>query len=175
MKNFQELSCIFCGGKNISSSAVCTACGQSLAPPPELEAAILGSYQIVRYIARGFYGLTYKASERYSGKPFALKLISQKSYAQFQKDFAEEVRLYGKLVTSPTVAAYITAGEHETTLNGLSVKFYYIVSDWVEGITFRDLLASTFLRPDAGAEMKMDRIGREERGWRWAEAAGSCS
>ena len=31
------------------------------------------------------------------------------------------------------------------------------------------------LDPSAGAEMKMDRFGREERGWGWAEAAGSCS
>ena len=36
-------------------------------------------------------------------------------------------------------------------------------------------LIAIFSLASAGAEMKMDRFGREERGWGWAEVAGSCS
>lgn len=139
--NFQDITCFFCGKKNtVGTGELCVACASPLSVHGKLVGAAIGSYELVEYKARGFYGLTFRARDKLGGKDVALKLISKAAYEKHDKDFAAEVALYGQLPSVPTIADYIIAGEQSVAVDGTQVEVYYIVCKWIAGPNLRDFL-----------------------------------
>lgn len=136
-KKFDDISCVFCGAKNITESKVCIECSNELNIQTSLIGQNINSYKLTQYIARGFYGLTYKAIDKYSPKEFAIKLISKKAYERYDKDFALEAELHGKLTDIISIVRYIGAGEFKSIINEIELEFYYIISEWINGTSLK--------------------------------------
>lgn len=140
-KNFEDISCVFCGEKNNISDPNCHSCNNLLSIHDNLiNTKVNNNLTLIEYIARGFYGLTYKAVDNF-GKEFAIKLISKESYKKFNKDFQSEAEMYARLPESQSIANYIRAGESTISFQGSSVDFYYIVSEWVKGYPLKEFLS----------------------------------
>ena len=75
-KKFNEISCVYCGALNHSEDENCITCLNKLNIQESLIGHKLNSYELTKYIARGFYGLTYKAEDIYSKKVFHLHALS---------------------------------------------------------------------------------------------------
>jgi serine/threonine protein kinase len=147
-KNFNEISCVFCGVKNTTENEICTNCSNIIDIQKSFIGQKLSSYKLTKYIARGFYGLTYKAEDIYSGKEFAIKLISKKAYEYYDKDFASEAELHGKLNDIISIVRYIGAGEHKININLIELEFYYIISEWVNGLSLKNYLETSIITID---------------------------
>lgn len=109
-KNFNDISCVFCGEKNSVTDSVCTVCNKTLNINEAFIGQKINSLELTEYINRGFYGLTYKAVDNF-GKMIAVKLISKRAYQLYNKDFKEEAEKFATLPDSPTIAKYGGAGD----------------------------------------------------------------
>lgn len=147
MKNFDELSCIFCGEKAFRSKDQCPACGMKLDVYNEIINNSANGYQIIKYVARGFYGLTYKAKDRF-GKKFALKIISKESYKKFNKDFYDEAEKFARLPDIPTISKYIKADETKVIFQKKQCEFYLIISEWIDGVELSKINEDIELVPE---------------------------
>jgi hypothetical protein len=143
MRRPEDISCIFCGASNLVTRSHCSGCREPLHVAEEFEGQIVGNYKLVRYHARGFYGLTFEAKDELGGKPFAIKLLSKAAYTKHNKDFTDEVRVHGQLPNTPSIVGYVGAGSQELTAIGKTVDFHYIVSGWISGPTLADFLTSS--------------------------------
>ena len=146
-KNFEDISCIFCGEKNDVTSDHCVACSESLHVGKDFEGKFIENYTLLEYKARGYYGLTYKAVDNYQ-KTYAIKLISRNSYLRHGKDFDEEAKMYANLPATPSIVTYIGADSTSLTYKDREVQFFYIACEWINGQTFKEFIASTKLTPE---------------------------
>jgi hypothetical protein len=163
-KNFDQIGCIFCGVANIKMDEFCKSCNKPLHIHSSLEKQKIDKLTLIKYKARGFYGLTYKAEDG-RGKPFSVKLISKRAYTANGKDFDEEAEAYADLPDHPCIARYIGTGEVD--ISGLEEKipFYYIISEWIEGPSLREWIASGELTPnDCEIDLPSEFRGRPEPG-----------
>ncbi len=147
-KNFNDISCIFCGEKSDVRRMLCDSCNNPLHIGEEFIGRTLDDNYVLRiYKARGYYGLTYKAEDNY-GKEFAIKLISKNSYLKHGKDFIKEAEMYARLPKTPSIVNYIGANEATLVYKGIPIEFYYIVSEWVYGDTFKDFISNRPVMPE---------------------------
>ncbi|KUL24942.1 Stk1 family PASTA domain-containing Ser/Thr kinase [Actinoplanes awajinensis] len=93
-----------------------------------------GRYRITGRVARGGMATVYRATDERLGRPVALKIIhpSQATNVHFVDRFTDEAKTIARL-THPNVVAVYDQGRHE----GLP----YLVMEFVQGRTLRDLLA----------------------------------
>ncbi|AEV82600.1 serine/threonine protein kinase [Actinoplanes sp. SE50] len=93
-----------------------------------------GRYRITGRVARGGMATVYRATDERLGRPVALKIIhpSQATNVQFVDRFTDEAKTIARL-THPNVVAVYDQGRHQ----GLP----YLVMEFVQGRTLRDLLA----------------------------------
>jgi hypothetical protein len=148
MKKFDQISCVFCGERNLVSDAKCCKCSRNLQIGETLIGQVVDGYKITLYKARGFNGLTFQAIHGITGKLVALKLISQAAYTARNKDFSAEVRLHGSLADTPSVVRILNAGNSTVTVENELVGFHYIVCEWIEGDTYLEFLK----KPKTSAE-----------------------
>lgn len=146
-KNFNDISCIFCGDKNQSSDTICNSCKRPLNIGEDLVGKEVKGYLLKEYKARGYYGLTYKSVDNF-GKQFAIKLISKASYIKNGKDFTREAELYAQLPETPSIVNYVGAGDATLEYNKDALNFYFILCEWVNGVTFRAFLNSNSITPE---------------------------
>ncbi len=101
----------------------------------------IGGYELVERIGSGGMGVVYKAIDRHSGTPVALKVIHDhlKNDAEFIERFRSEAHL-ASLLTSPYITRVIEFGSD----NGQ----YYLVTEFVEGQRLSDLIATRRLTTD---------------------------
>ena len=147
MKNFDDIACIFCGAKNTKMHTCCVECAS------ELDVAILSigesvfGYELKEFKGRGFYGLTYRAEERY-GRSAAVKIIPKVGYTRRNKNFDNEAKIFASLPDSPILAKYINAGECKISFAKNRLDCYYIVSEWIEGISLHYSIKEGSLLPE---------------------------
>lgn len=141
VKNFEDISCIFCGEKNNFKDSICISCKMLLDIGKNFLEKTINNYTLKEYKARGFYGLTYKATDNYQ-KEFAIKLISASSYSKYNKDFNREAEMYANLPTTPSIVNYVGAGETTLLFKNESLRFFYIVSEWINGPVFKDFIST---------------------------------
>lgn len=146
-KNFDDVSCFFCGAKNDVNDSKCAECQSDLNIVAKLISFKVGRYTLTEFKGRGFYGLTFKAKDNY-GKEYALKLISKNSYLRFNKHFEEEAALYAKLPEMSSIVSYVAADETTISLDDQDLSVYYIVSKWVTGTTLKEFLDQTEICPE---------------------------
>ncbi|GIF08732.1 Stk1 family PASTA domain-containing Ser/Thr kinase [Actinoplanes siamensis] len=93
-----------------------------------------GRYRITGRVARGGMATVYRATDERLGRTVALKIIhpSQATNVHFVDRFTDEAKTIARL-THPNVVAVYDQGRHE----GLP----YLVMEFVQGRTLRDLLA----------------------------------
>ncbi len=93
-----------------------------------------GRYRITGRVARGGMATVYRATDERLGRPVALKIIhpSQATNVHFVDRFTDEAKTIARL-THPNVVAVYDQGRHQ----GLP----YLVMEFVQGRTLRDLLA----------------------------------
>ena len=94
-------------------------------------------YELVRPIAEGGMGVVYEARQRGAGsfsKRVAIKVIREEYslIREFRSNFVGEARLVADLV-HPNVVQILHLGLHE--------QRYYMVMEYVDGITLADLVA----------------------------------
>lgn len=146
-KNFEDISCIFCGEKNDCRDTACISCKMPLDIGKEFLEKTINNYILKEYKARGFYGLTYKAIDNYK-KEFAIKLISASSYSKYGKDFNREAAMYANLPTTPSIVNYVGAGETTLSYQNNPLRFFYIVCEWVNGPVFKDFITMQNVEPE---------------------------
>lgn len=147
MKNFEDISCIFCGEKNNKNNKNCIVCNNTLHNDEDFLGQKVDGLTLIEYKARGFYGLTFKAKDIY-GKNVAVKLISKIAYKKFDKDFTEEAEKFANLPNAPTIVNYIRAGEIVLDLSEGEFEFFYIVTEWIDGISLNEFLRSDLAEPE---------------------------
>ncbi len=113
-------------------------------PPPtsaELEAA-LPQFDISGLIGQGGMGAVYKAREKNLDRVVALKILRRETVQdpEFEERFVREARAQASL-SHPNILAIYDFGETE--------DFFYIVSEYIDGVDLRQL-------------MKMDRLSSVE-------------
>jgi serine/threonine-protein kinase len=94
-------------------------------------------YELIRSIAEGGMGVVYEARQRGAGafsKRVAIKVIREEYslIREFRSNFVGEARLVADLV-HPNIVQILHLGLHE--------QRYYMVMEFVEGITLADLIA----------------------------------
>ncbi len=146
-KNFEDISCIFCGEKNNCRDTACISCKMPLDIGKEFLGKTINNYILKEYKTRGFYGLTFRAVDNY-GKNFAIKLISTSSYSKNSKDFYREAGMYANLPATPSIVNYVGAGETTILYNDRPLDFFYIVCQWVNGSVFKDFISDQNVEPE---------------------------
>lgn len=147
VKKFEDISCILCGDKNTTKDSICNSCHCPLDVQNDFLESVVNSYTLKKYKARGFYGLTYKAVDDF-GKKVAIKLISKKSYEKYNKDFHAEAKLFANLTETPSIVTYLGAGETILEYHNTKIDFFYIISEWIDGISLRKIISSGDLSPE---------------------------
>src|SRR3954453_15266700 len=107
-------------------------------------------YEIVRHLARGGMAEVYLARDLLLDRPVALKVLFPELSADpaFVERFRREAQAAANL-NHPTIVSVYDGGEDENT--------YFIVMEYVEGPTLRDLLRREGrLHPDRAADIAAD-------------------
>jgi tRNA A-37 threonylcarbamoyl transferase component Bud32 len=111
-------------------------------PPPtsaELEAA-LPQFDISGLIGQGGMGAVYKAREKKLDRFVALKILRRETVQdpEFEERFVREARAQA-LLSHPNILAIYDFGETE--------DFFYIVSEYIDGVDLRQLMNMDRLSP----------------------------
>jgi eukaryotic-like serine/threonine-protein kinase len=116
-------------------------------PPPRLDAGEVLSdrFVIERLAGKGGMGAVYRALDRLSGTPIALKLIARRG--QHEPRFAQEASVLAEL-SHPSIVRYVAHGE---TPQGQP----YLAMEWLEGEDLSQRLARSPLT--AGESVAMAR------------------
>lgn len=129
----------FCCSDYISTNkeSDCESCGEKIDIGPDLVGTKVDGKTLSEYVARGFYGLTFRCENRL-GISSAIKLIPKRLYATRGKNFEEEISKYVSLHDHPNIARLSDTGEAAISINGKQVEFHYIIMEWIEGQTLRE-------------------------------------
>ena len=146
VKNFEDIACVFCGARNRKGDCKCADCGRELQVHEYLLGQSVDEMTLIKFKARGFYGLTYRIEDQ-SKKQFALKLISKAAYDKYDKDFLHEAEAYAKLPNHPCIASYVRVGQCTLTVQEEALPFHFILSEWVPGPTLKDSMKSSEIQP----------------------------
>ena len=139
-KNFDNIGCIFCGAEEKIYNELCHNCSAFL----DVSGGFIGQkvgndIELIQYVGRGFYGLTYKSVDQ-SGMELATKIIPKVLYDVNGKDFNVELSILGRLPNIANIPKFIRAGTEILKINGNSIEIYYIISEWVQGISLKQWL-----------------------------------
>ncbi len=106
----------------------------------------LGGFIIDRELARGGMGIVYLATQISLGKQRALKVLPKElaGDADFLKRFHRETRALAQL-DHPNIVSVIDTGHYQ--------GIYYLVMEYVEGVTLRDLLEERKLTPEEALQL----------------------
>lgn len=141
----RNYACFVCAeGHSKRLDAACPVCGRPLDVGRTLEGREIAGLRshpntLTRYVARGFYGATYRA-ENAIGHPFAFKLIPVRLYESQGKDFTTELARYRALGRHENIAELFNGGDDRITLLDQTIDIHWIIMEWVEGDTFRGVL-----------------------------------
>ncbi|WP_299927817.1 protein kinase [uncultured Pelagimonas sp.] len=136
----RNFACVVCSDFFINDiDATCEKCGSLLNIGTRFLGKTVGSYSLVDYKGRGFYGLTYKCRNR-AGIDFAIKVIPKKIYKNQEKDFDAEIKKYLALGEHPNIARLMDCGVDKIDLDGTEIPVYFLVMEWIEGRTLGEFL-----------------------------------
>ncbi|MBI2567602.1 MAG: protein kinase [Candidatus Schekmanbacteria bacterium] len=143
--------CKSCGHQNSARNTYCTNCGSTLregGTDEGLGASPIGSrvfspdgfvgskYELVERVGSGSMGIVFRARDRFIGREVAVKAINLdvggdlELLEQLRRRFEREVKAAGSL-NHPNIVTVYEAGEAE--------KFYYIVMEFLDGTTLKQL------------------------------------
>lgn len=137
----QDFACFACGkwfSKN--DGEICPTCNLALNAARSLEGANIDGYVLEEYKARGFYGATFRASNRI-GKKFAIKLCPKVLYDEHGKDFDSEIRRHRELGAHPNIGELVDAGSAASEIGGITIPVYYVVMEWIDGVGLKEFIA----------------------------------
>jgi tRNA A-37 threonylcarbamoyl transferase component Bud32 len=139
----RDYACFFCPGtKQKDLNGSCPSCGRPINIGPYAEGQSIAGYKLDQYVARGFYGATYQATNRI-GIPVALKIVPTRLYQVHGKSFQEEIQNYSRLGSHENIAELRDAGEGSVELDGDQLPVFFLVMEWVEGVTLTEFIRTT--------------------------------
>ncbi|GJQ10369.1 hypothetical protein GpartN1_g2160.t1 [Galdieria partita] len=101
------------------------------------------SYELIEKIGQGSFGEVYRALEKATGKPVAIKLIDLEDAKGDIEEFRREIRILSQL-NNPYIVEYYNSF--------LSGSFLWMVMEYLEGGSIKELIAATGpLSEDAAA------------------------
>jgi len=139
-------SCPFCGSMGVptegQAARVCPDCREQVLPVlfdphdpiPVLVPVAYGGYRAERYVARGGMGLVLKGVSEGGAEPVAIKIVLPGT-ALDRRDaerFEQEVAMLAR-VRHPNVVKLLD--------HGRSGRFNFLVMEWVEGPSLRQVIA----------------------------------
>jgi len=137
----REYACFYCiDVKEKSLDVVCSKCGRPINIGKQLEGQKVSNYTLQQSIGRGYYGATFKAKTGI-GLDVAIKIVPKKLYEHHGKSFNDEIKKYSALGSHPNIAELRDAGESEVRADGVSIPVYFIVMEWVEGVSLTEFIA----------------------------------
>lgn len=132
--------CFFClDSSSTTLDGDCKKCGRPLDIGEILTGSDIDGYTLNKYVGRGHYGAVFKAQNRI-GRYYALKLVPVALYDSAGKEFRDEVSKYIRLGQHTNIASLENAGNYEATILDQRIEFYFIVMEWVEGITLTEFI-----------------------------------
>lgn len=133
--------CFNCPKKDYSDKELtdaCPECGKSYGFPLDFMPKEIGNYKLEKSIDRGFYGSTYIAvSKERLPKKRVLKVIPQRIYSLFNKNFDNECREHSELVNEHIVEIHDYFDE-DVSFGGTIIPCHICVLDYVPGRSLRD-------------------------------------
>ncbi len=146
-----RIECPHCGNKlnlvtAFHSEITCGVCGSAVTVKDEITKTCaridlprqLGKFVVQRFLGQGGFGTAYRARDTELNRTVALKIPRVDSFltANAKERFIREARNAAKLRHSNIVQVYEIGSE-----NGMP----FIVSDYIEGVTLRDLMTGQSL------------------------------
>src|SRR5271156_4808532 len=109
--------------------------GDPFAPPSPAElAARLPNLEVLEILGQGGMGVVYKGRQPFLDRFVAIKVVRPdfQTDSEFQERFLREARMLAKL-RHPYIVTVFDAGKSD--------ELYYIVMEFVEGASLRQMLA----------------------------------
>lgn len=136
-----KFCCFNCPQKDYSEkekSDICPQCGKHYGFPLDDVPTEIGNFTIEKSIARGFYGVTYKAvSKERLPKQRVLKVIPKKIYECFEKDFDAECKAHSELKNDHVVEIHDYFDDN-VNFNGTIIPCHISVLDFIDGNSLED-------------------------------------
>jgi tRNA A-37 threonylcarbamoyl transferase component Bud32/energy-coupling factor transporter ATP-binding protein EcfA2 len=130
--------CFFClDARSTVPNCQCENCGKPLEFGNQLIDEYVDGFKLEKYVGRGHYGAVFKARNRI-GREYALKLVPVSLYTSAGKEFDEEISKFVRLGQHNNIASLEDAGTATLSILGSSISFYFIVMEWVEGVTLTE-------------------------------------
>jgi hypothetical protein len=119
----------------------CPDCGRTYGFPLTELPTQIGRYEIAKPAGRGFYGATYRATQKPFNRNVAVKVIPKDIYTFFGKDFNKECQEHYSLAQNTEHLAQIDdCFDADVEFGNLLIPCHVAVMRWVDGITLSDLL-----------------------------------
>lgn len=138
---------------------LCPDCGRAYGfPGTDLPEQIAG-YRIKRFLGRGFYAATYLAEAGMLDQKYVLKVVPEKVYAHFNKDFEAESRLHAEVAQqSQHLVGIRDVLSAHVDFNGTTLRCHVAVLDFVDGPKLADFVKSEALTANAIAQVAVDLL-----------------
>lgn len=155
--------CFFClDSTSKRKEENCPNCGKPLDFGNDLVGQNIDGLTLVEYVSRGHYGAVYRSQNRI-GRDYALKLVPISLYETAGKEFNGEISKYIDIGQHPNIASLENAGEVSVFALDQKVDFYFIVMEWIEGVTLTDFTKGTSRTPNEIISVLFDVSAALER------------
>lgn len=136
-----NFACFNCFAVNDENDKECYACGMPLNFPLENFPQKIQNFEIERSLGRGFYGVTYIASDELE-QPVVLKVAPKKLYEDNNKDFIAECKLHAKVTkgTSHLVKIKNIIESQQVTFGDIQQDCHIAVLEYVDGETLKKVI-----------------------------------
>jgi len=140
-----DYACFNCLEKNSQNDIHCKVCGEKLKySNSDQDFPInIGSYNVVKPLSRGFYGMTFVAKDDLD-MDVVLKIIPKDLYQKHNKDFIQECKLHVQAQQGVMHLVKLTRKDEANVSFGAYEKDCHIaVLEYLDGITLKQFVESS--------------------------------
>ena len=155
--------CFFClDDTSTDQTKECPSCGKPLEFGDELVGTEIDGLKLAEYLGRGHYGAVFKSQNRI-GRQYALKLVPIPLYKSAGKEFNDEISKYINIGQHPNIASLENAGSVRISVFDAEVDFYFIIMEWVDGVTLTEFTRDSSRTPSEIISVLFDVSAALER------------
>lgn len=119
----------------------CPTCNYEFGFPETLHPTAIEEYEIVKFLARGFYSATYIAKYGRLGDMCVLKVSAKRVYEFFGKDFEAECRTHRRVATdSEHVVGIRDMFDADVLFGDLTIPCHVALLNYIDGISLDEYL-----------------------------------
>lgn len=121
----------------------CPTCGRNYDTPLRDAPLQVDKFRVIAPIARGFYGVTYRAKHEALGTSVVLKVVPKSVYEALHKSWTQECQLHASLQEETQFIARITdSGEASVDFGSERFLCHFAVLEDITGPTLAEVLAA---------------------------------